>query len=106
MATQSEDGKAALAAYVPGTRAWFPDKDLGWISGTLNVKPDISPSGDVTMTFDIDDGSETTRQVKTHLDKLSAKNADTQLPPLRNPPLLEGTDDLTSLSYLNEPSGE
>ena len=27
------------------------------------------------------------------------------LPPLRNPPLLEATEDLTNLSYLNEPSG-
>jgi myosin-5 len=26
------------------------------------------------------------------------------LPPLRNPPMLEATEDLTSLSYLNEPS--
>jgi myosin-5 len=28
-----------------------------------------------------------------------------KLPLLRNPPLLEATDDLTNLSYLNEPSG-
>jgi myosin-5 len=28
------------------------------------------------------------------------------LPPLRNPPKLENTDDLTSLSYLNEASGK
>lgn len=27
------------------------------------------------------------------------------LPPLRNPPVLEGTEDLTNLSYLNEPAG-
>lgn len=27
------------------------------------------------------------------------------LPPLRNPPKMENTDDLTNLSYLNEPSG-
>ena len=28
------------------------------------------------------------------------------LPPLRNPPLLEKAEDLTTLSHLNEPSGE
>lgn len=28
------------------------------------------------------------------------------LPPLRNPPKLENIEDLTNLSYLNEPSGE
>lgn len=31
------------------------------------------------------------------------KNSET-LPPLRNPPILESTEDLTSLSYLNEPA--
>lgn len=25
---------------------------------------------------------------------------------MRNPPLLEGTEDLTNLSYLNEPAGK
>lgn len=28
------------------------------------------------------------------------------LPPLRNPPKMEYTDDLTNLSYLNEPAGK
>ena len=28
------------------------------------------------------------------------------LPPLRNPPLLETADDLATLSHLNEPSGQ
>jgi myosin heavy subunit len=28
------------------------------------------------------------------------------LPPLRNPPKLENAEDLTTLSYLNEPSGK
>lgn len=102
----ADDARAALAAYVPGTRAWFQDKELGWVSATLNVKPDISANGEVSMVFDLDDGSEGTKQVKTSIDKLTGKGADSQLPPLRNPPLLEATDDLTNLSYLNEPSGE
>jgi myosin-5 len=34
------------------------------------------------------------------------KNNGADLPPLRNPPKMENTDDLTSLSYLNEPAGE
>lgn len=33
------------------------------------------------------------------------KNAGSTLPPLRNPPKMEYTDDLTNLSYLNEPAG-
>lgn len=28
------------------------------------------------------------------------------MPPLRNPPKMENTDDLTNLSYLNEPAGK
>lgn len=33
------------------------------------------------------------------------KDASEELPPLRNPPLLETADDLATLSHLNEPSG-
>ncbi len=117
-----------LTAYVPGTKAWFPDKELGWISATL-TKATIPPSpssggnGDVVLEFALDEG-EGTRVVKTTLKKIEefAKQAgsasslgetvaggaalpDGQLPPLRNPPMLEATDDLTNLSYLNEPAG-
>ena len=35
--------------------------------------------------------------------KLSSKE---DLPPLRNPDILVGENDLTSLSYLHEPAGE
>lgn len=35
---------------------------------------------------------------------LSVSNVDL-LPPLRNPAMLEGIDDLTSLTYLHEPAG-
>ena len=34
------------------------------------------------------------------------KGGKSDLPPLRNPPLLETADDLATLSHLNEPSGE
>lgn len=34
------------------------------------------------------------------------KNSGSKLPPLRNPPNMEYTDDLTNLSYLNEPAGK
>lgn len=33
------------------------------------------------------------------------KDGKSDLPPLRNPPLLETADDLATLSHLNEPSG-
>lgn len=44
------------------------------------------------------------REVKTTVDAIEKSNG-FDLPPLRNPPLLEATEDLTNLSYLNEPAG-
>lgn len=94
-----------LAAYVPGTKAWFTDKDLGWISVTQISKAVIAANGEVSIEFALDD-REAIREVRTTLDKLQNKGGEDILPPLRNPPLLEATDDLTNLSYLNEPAGE
>jgi myosin-5 len=37
---------------------------------------------------------------------LLEKEKGATLPPLRNPPKLENAEDLTTLSYLNEPSGK
>lgn len=94
-----------LSSYVVGTKAWFADKDAGWISATLTRPVAVSATGEVTLEFAIDDTG-TQRVVKTTVNKLNAtKNVDEELPPLRNPPLLEATDDLTNLSYLNEPAG-
>ncbi len=42
--------------------------------------------------------------ITTTLTKLSKTN-NAELPPLRNPPMLESADDLINLSYLNEPAG-
>lgn len=106
MAVAAADAQMALAAYVPGTRAWFVDKEKAWISGTLASKVAVTEAGDVTMDFTVDDTDGETRQVKTTIDQLRGKDRDKILPPLRNPPLLEATDDLTELSHLNEPSGE
>ena len=100
-------GSNPLSAYVPGTKAWFTDKDEGWVSATL-VKPvSTSAKGEVTLSFTMDD-SGAPRQVTTTLEKIEQQksiSSEDALPPLRNPPLLEATDDLTNLSYLNEPAG-
>ncbi|KDN44751.1 myosin V [Tilletiaria anomala UBC 951] len=113
-----------LSAYVPGTKAWFPDKDQGWISATLIKPASPSSSDDVVLEFTLDETGQP-RTVKTTRQKIDAFNnnaaaaaagglaetttggsalPDGQLPPLRNPPMLEATDDLTNLSYLNEPA--
>lgn len=41
----------------------------------------------------------------TSLIVLEGNEEDKDLPPLMNPPVLEASDDLTSLSHLNEPAG-
>lgn len=93
-----------LAAYEAGTKAWFPDDVQGWVSGTLTKEPHVSESGQVELLFTLDEtGAE--RMVTTSMAKLEAPGGvDRELPPLRNPPLLEASDDLTSLSHLNEAS--
>ncbi|GAA5892933.1 hypothetical protein JCM6882_006898 [Rhodosporidiobolus microsporus] len=98
----SPDAAAAstlLSSYAPdGARVWFPDKDEGWISGQVTSK---SVEGDkVSLQFTDDKGKDHT--VETTLSAIG-KNPDV-LPPLRNPPVLEATEDLTNLSYLNEPA--
>lgn len=57
------------------------------------------------------DAREQPHVLRTTLAALTASSTDSSdspssasLPPLRNPPLLESVDDLTNLSYLNEPA--
>ncbi|KAG0233319.1 Myosin type-2 heavy chain 1 [Actinomortierella wolfii] len=88
-----------LDAYIKDTKCWFTDAKEGWISGTLTNK-EITADGKVTLTFVDDNGKD---QVFTSTLAKIQENSEI-LPPLRNPPLLEGTEDLTNLSYLNEPA--
>ena len=45
-----------------------------------------------------------TRVIETTTAALT-DDTNTNLPPLMNPAILEASDDLTNLSYLNEPAG-
>ncbi|WFC99334.1 Myosin type-2 heavy chain 1 [Malassezia yamatoensis] len=93
-----------LDAYVSGTRAWFPDAKAGWVSATQAKDPETDEaSGDLVLTFTMDESGD------EHLVRITAAQQESNailehLPPLRNPPLLEAADDLTSLSHLNEAS--
>ncbi|EJD53431.1 myosin 5 [Auricularia subglabra TFB-10046 SS5] len=84
--------------FAKGTRVWFQDKDIGWISAEVTSN---RVNGDqVKLTFVDERGKEI--QLDTTVQAIRA--SDDSLPPLRNPPLLETADDLATLSHLNEPS--
>ncbi|KAF8930467.1 Myosin type-2 heavy chain 1 [Dissophora ornata] len=90
----------SLETYVKGTQCWFTDDKEGWISATLSVN-DVAADGKVTLTFVDDNGKDHVfSSTLAKIEELKSAN----LPPMRNPPLLEGTEDLTNLSYLNEPA--
>uniref|UniRef100_A0A8C6YFR9 Unconventional myosin-Va n=1 Tax=Naja naja TaxID=35670 RepID=A0A8C6YFR9_NAJNA len=73
-------------------RIWIPDSELVWKSAEL--LKDYKP-GDKVLHLQLEDGKDIEY-------KLDAKSKD--LPPLRNPDILVGENDLTALSYLHEPA--
>ncbi|KAJ3023781.1 UNVERIFIED_CONTAM: Myosin type-2 heavy chain 1 [Siphonaria sp. JEL0065] len=88
-----------LEVFVKGTKAWFSDEEEGWVQGTMSSSTVTDKA--VKLTFTLDSGKDIT--FESTMDKLvSTKFAD--LPPLKNPPMLEGIDDLSNLSYLHEPA--
>ncbi|XP_071941692.1 unconventional myosin-Va-like isoform X2 [Antedon mediterranea] len=76
--------------YSKGARVWIRDPEEVWIGGTLTK--DYKEGQNVEV--ELEDGQERTIKIKT-------KDA---MPPLRNPEILIGENDLTSLSYLHEPA--
>ncbi|KAK4298029.1 hypothetical protein Pmani_029591 [Petrolisthes manimaculis] len=72
-----------------GARVWLPDPDQVWRCAELTA--DYSNQ---LVAVIYEDGQ--TKEIKV-------KNED-ELPPLRNPDILIGENDLTSLSYLHEPA--
>ncbi|KAJ7752131.1 myosin 5 [Mycena metata] len=84
--------------YSKGTRAYFEDKELAWISAEVTA---VSKSGDaVKLVFTDERGKE----IVVNTTAQDIRDGKDGLPPLRNPPLLETADDLATLSHLNEPS--
>ncbi|XP_028813648.1 unconventional myosin-Vc isoform X2 [Denticeps clupeoides] len=78
--------------YTQYNRVWIPDPENVWQSA--EILKNFSP-GDKILELQREDGSE----LHYPLDSGSA-----QLPPLRNPDILVGENDLTALSYLHEPA--
>ncbi|XP_067632478.1 unconventional myosin-Va isoform X2 [Eurosta solidaginis] len=77
--------------YVKGAKIWVPHTEQVWESAT--VQRDYR-KGDITIQIVKDSGTSV---------ELSIKPDGSNLPPLRNPAILVGQNDLTALSYLHEP---
>ncbi|PAA94749.1 hypothetical protein BOX15_Mlig017227g1 [Macrostomum lignano] len=76
--------------YSKGTRVWLPDTLEVWQGGVLTAG---YQEGAKELTVTLESG-----EVRT----LRIRDAGRDLPPLRNPDILTGENNLTSLSYLNE----
>lgn len=79
------------------SRCWIQSDSEGWVG--VEVTKHTIDNGKHLIELTNDQSNEVTT-VET--DNLDETNSD--LPLLRNPPILEATEDLTSLSYLNEPA--
>ncbi|XP_049321456.1 unconventional myosin-Vb [Astyanax mexicanus] len=77
--------------YTKGASVWVPDPEEVWVCTQL--QKDYRP-GDQQLTLLLSDG----REVQYPVAPPAA------LPPLRNPDILEGENDLTALSFLHEPA--
>ncbi|CAK7901364.1 myosin-2 [[Candida] anglica] len=87
-----------VSSYDIGTKCWYPDETLGWIGTVVTSNTTSGGKHILELTAETDDSIKFTVE-STNLDEDNDK-----LPPLRNPPILEAAEDLTSLSYLNEPA--
>ncbi|SCU80193.1 LAME_0B01970g1_1 [Lachancea meyersii CBS 8951] len=96
-------------SYEVGTRCWLPDKQEGWVGAEVS-KLSNSQENKYCLTLTLENGEtvdiETSSLSEEHHNSSSNGGADAKstLPLLRNPPILEAIEDLTSLSYLNEPA--
>ncbi|CAJ1060301.1 unconventional myosin-Vb [Xyrichtys novacula] len=81
----------SLELYSKGAGVWIPDPDAVWVSA--QILQDYSP-GQKHLLLQLSDGQEVQYPVGSTQD----------LPPLGNPDILEGENDLTALSFLHEPA--
>lgn len=120
--TLSSGVAQAVQVYSKGTKAWFEDEDEAWVSASVISKEESATGVKILFQDDKDEGRVREKFVSNCYHAYSShfcfqehvfestfalleKQKGTNLPPLRNPPRLENTEDLTNLSYLNEPSG-
>ncbi|KAI7812276.1 putative unconventional myosin-Vc, partial [Triplophysa rosa] len=77
--------------YTKYNRVWIPDTEHVWKSA--EILKDFQP-GDTELELQLEDGTELHYPLE----------GGEKLPPLRNPDILVGENDLTALSYLHEPA--
>lgn len=82
-------------SYEPGARCWLPEAQAGWVGAVVKSKSVDESGHTARISLECEDGS--SPEVVLNASKPAS------FPPLRNPPALEATEDLTSLSYMNEP---
>ncbi|KAM9796921.1 unconventional myosin-Va [Syngnathus typhle] len=82
---------ATLQLYTKGANVWTPDPDAVWVSAQL--VQDYTPD-DKHVLLRVSGGKESLYPVASPSD----------LPPLANPDISEGENDLTALSFLHEPA--
>ncbi|XP_022250756.1 unconventional myosin-Va-like isoform X1 [Limulus polyphemus] len=75
--------------YTKGARVWMPDAELVWKGAEV-----VKDFDNKQIVVEYEDGERETLKIDTP----------EKLPPLRNPEILVGENDLTSLSYLHEPA--
>ncbi|SCU84667.1 LANO_0C02058g1_1 [Lachancea nothofagi CBS 11611] len=86
-------------SYEVGTRCWYPDKQEGWVGAEVS-KFAHPAENKYCLTLTLENGE----TVDIETESLQEQQSNDKLPLLRNPPILEAIEDLTSLSYLNEPA--
>ncbi|KAJ1728994.1 Myosin type-2 heavy chain 1 [Coemansia biformis] len=96
----SDEVLTELKVYAKGTKAFFVDEKAAWVQAELAERTVDAAAGTVQLAFTGAEGAEY---------KFAASFAELEkktkvLPPLCNPAVQEGIDDLTSLSHLNEPA--
>ncbi|XP_030639969.1 unconventional myosin-Vb [Chanos chanos] len=82
---------ATTELYTKGACVWVPDPEAVWVSAKL--LQDYNP-GDQQILLQLSDGTEMEYPL----------TGPAGLPPLGNPDILEGENDLTALSFLHEPA--
>nr|XP_046157058.1 unconventional myosin-Vb isoform X1 [Oncorhynchus gorbuscha] len=80
-----------MELYAKGASVWVPDPEAVWVSAKLLKDYNL---GDENVVLQISDGREVQYPVASP----------SGLPPLANPDILEGENDLTALSFLHEPA--